>query len=287
MEKVLVVSDLEGISTISSLSDSTNYIQYAEEINIVSNKVRNQGYEVYICDVHNGGTLLKEQTILATKIYYGLQNIDFKIDYDYAILLGFHGRAGDSGIWVHSFKEEIKNVYLERDVVGEVGVICTWLNNKGIQVVQIIGAEGIEEEAKFLNVTYSVVKKQNGIANPIDEVIDSIVFTKKKLMSKCEKKVQVEFVNPDIAYYLVDRGFKINNKREIVFDNLEIFIKQMDYFCTCINNAILDIYQRNMAYIKKNRLKLQKYSENMIYKNEILQKPVEYVTWNELIGLGK
>lgn len=70
--------------------------------------------------------------------------------YDAAIFAGYHARAGQPGVMGHTMTLDVRNVYIDDLVVGEIGMNAYVAGYYDVPVIMIAGDDGACREAKEL-----------------------------------------------------------------------------------------------------------------------------------------
>lgn len=255
MKNILIVTDLEGMPNITSLSDSGVCETYFDEICKLSKWVENMGFQPYICDVHNSGKSLEGKKIENVTIYRGISGIDFSVLYDSAVLAGFHGMAGHEGVWTHTFTGEIEKAFLGDFEAGEITFFCNWLFLKGVGISAILGAHGIEEEAISMNIPYYIVSNRIEQENDMRDYILRMIKSKACCGNNIEDTIRIKLRNEEVekilqtkASYIVEDGF-------VYFNNLDELVYSIEDLCISINLIKKQIVSRNIDFVKNIKRK--------------------------------
>lgn len=281
-KRALVLSDLEGVIGVWNMQDERTPILYAKEMDVVVKTLQEANiFDITICDTHNGGGILRKENMEEKEvtILYGIEGIKSGENFDFAILTGFHGRAGMKGVFCHSLRFDIKHLELEETPCGEVELFTEWLNKKGIPVIGTCGAEGIEGDF-FCTKTVEEYKEKRipedqymKLSQYIKNVLEKPTY---RVKERKEKSIKVSLHNIDALPLLEKAGYTIEDKK-IIFQSVEKFIKELFFFCNIlnyINEKIMDRNRRFISYIEKDRNLLMKI---LVKEDNILDKSLDQI----------
>lgn len=241
-QNVLMITDLEGILGIEDNRVTKENLQrYAEGMNCYIDKLVEHGKQVYICDIHNGGGML-DVTYLRHKphVVHGMQNIDFSVKYEYAILIGFHGKSKENGILCHTFRIDIDYIKIYNEPCGEITLFAWWLMRHDIPIKFITGAAGIEREARRLKIPFFVTKKKTYEDARYDKLL---AFLDMRLNSKLLYRVDLKGTITMRTIY--DHVLSYFDMKSYLMAGHDLFFPGIDEFM----EKLPDIYQRlDMAW---------------------------------------
>ncbi len=281
--KILIVTDLEGIIGIKSLNDEErNIILYHNELQMLINIVKDfYNEEITICNIHNNNMdkkILSEILLDENRItLLPLEKLPLYINsFQIAFMIGFHGMANSGGIFDHSFRLDIINCQYDTKFIGEVGAFYRYLNNNGVSILFISGEGNFEKELDDIHIEATCIHKvaydNINMSNEYDrfknELINAINKKTKKTLMTYEAPFFIKVDNKD-KYLILNRTpyhFVSNNNR-FIFDTLDIFFKNIISFCTALNYATKIIRDKNYALINKIKKEHKQLMFPDIYKN--------------------
>lgn len=260
----LIVADLEGISGVQSLDEIENCRRlFSDEINVYIECLNQKGInKIIVCDAHSNGDYLSEGVLVGqVELVSKVTNVSFDQKYDFAIMAGFHGKSRSDGLYPHTLRQDIKNIWLDKNAIGEVELYCRWLGSKGIPVILVTGDTQAILEANEYNIYRQVccVKSIRG------EVQDhfSVLYSKiqknieaalqldfQYCISKDSEKIEVELLSSEVADLII--GHMADSKR-ITFKSCNEFVNQLDRFFSVVNSTTEDLMKNNIAFIKELR----------------------------------
>lgn len=294
-KSILLVTDLEGIIGFSKkMTENESKIFMCKHIMCVISSIRSTNPKkcFTVCNVHNNGKLISDVDFSNDSSIHVLQGIDElkKTDwnFDYAMLLGFHGMRNSGGRYDHTFRSDFirvrqagKNVDL-----GEIGLFILWIESKGIPVVLVNGEGEFESELSNRN---CIIHKTNGILenrcqyNTLMTAVQNAIQlprTVSMLSLPCSATpILVQVDNPDKLLLLASEGFRVKNGA-FVFYNLDDFFERLTCFAISLNNAIDIIVKKNIEISRKIR-KIQNFYELIEPYYYILLKPIELIDQND------
>ncbi|MBD7937402.1 M55 family metallopeptidase [Cytobacillus sp. Sa5YUA1] len=174
--KLYVSVDMEGITGLADHtqvdSAKNNYERgrriMTDEANYVITEAFNQGFEeVLVNDSHSKMNnlmieYLHPDTSLITgdvKPYSMVEGLDES--YAGAIFVGYHARASMKGVMSHSMFFNVRNMFINDVVVGELGFNAYVAGYYGVPVIMVAGDDQAAKEAESLipHITTAVVKE--------------------------------------------------------------------------------------------------------------------------------
>lgn len=218
--------------------------------------------KITVCDAHSNGDYLSEEVLVGkVELVSKVTNVSFDQKYDFAILAGFHGKSRSDGLYPHTLRPDIKNIWLNNKAIGEVELYCRWLGSKGIPVILVTGDTQAILEANEYNIYRQVccVKSVRG------EVQDhfSVLYSKiqknieaalqldfQYCISKDSEKIEVELLFSEVADLVSGHMADTNS---ITFKSCNEFVNQLDRFFSLVNSATEDLIKTNIAFIKELR----------------------------------
>ena len=156
----LILADIEGIIGVNDfISDAENSkILYTREVKVYIDALLKNGVEkITVCDGHNrGDMILPDIASQNIKLVSMIGNISFDENYDFAILVGFHGMGESPGVLSHTLRFDFKRVYANDMPIGEVEIYTRWLGSNGVPVVLVTGDREAVYEANCYNIYRAV-----------------------------------------------------------------------------------------------------------------------------------
>ncbi len=164
--KVLISADLEGVSGVvhpqQTSPGSPDYkdavMRWTQELNAVVTGLRETGVElIVINDSHNHMRNLNNSMINNAIVVSGWQrplsmicDVD-KVVYDACFFTGYHTMAGSKSTLSHTYRPRvIKEVFINKVQVGEIGINAAMAGFYNVPVVFISGDEDTCHEAQGL-----------------------------------------------------------------------------------------------------------------------------------------
>lgn len=260
----LIVADLEGISGVQSLDEIENCRRlFSDEINVYIDCLNKKGiYKITVCDAHSNGDYLSEDVLVGqVKLVSKVTNISFDQRYDFAIMAGFHGKSRSDGLYPHTLRPDIKNIWLDNNAIGEVELYCRWLGSKGIPVILVTGDTQAILEAN----EYNIYRQVCCVKSVYGEVQDhfSVLYSKiqknieaalqldfQYCISRDSKKIEVELLSSEIADLMIGH---MTDTNRITFKSCNEFVNQLDRFFSIVNSTTEDLIKTNIAFIKQLR----------------------------------
>ncbi|QSX05562.1 M55 family metallopeptidase [Sedimentibacter sp. zth1] len=294
-ENILILADMEGIIGIYDMSDKDKCKSYMEtEIKLLLDElISNDEFEIYFCDIHDNGETTSElyslyPTVNFIKCYW---NIDFKIKYDYAMLTGLHAKSG-IGVLAHSFRDEIKNVFLGERIVGEIEVFINLLAYYKIPTIFVSADEQAMNEIPSYVVSTNISKSsldKEKVKNNLTKKYKAYVKNLRYGLSHRDRakykynsdSVQIELQDNNLLQYLEDSGIYTKSNMIYINDNVKI----MDNLLKVAN--LMNTYYKNeyVKLLKKLREKFRNCDFNNIKSKKmkrILSIPLQNLSLDDL-----
>lgn len=287
--KVLIVADLEGIigfnyyAPIETEKKLMNEeLQYA--IGCILEKEKN--CEITVCNIHRDGLLLAEEDIMPARASL-LKGVDALVacswDFDFAIMLGFHGKANSGGIFDHTFRPDFARMWRTENNVdidtGEVAAFSLWIESKGIPVILVSGEGNFDDEIRNATCRIHKVNRFQSYDEQYCSLDADIAagLRKEHTLDNADDSAMIfiQVDNLDKVPILESKGFATKDGC-IVFDNLECFFRNLYKFAAALSTAYKQVADVNLKFaysIKELAVEKQDYPE----LNEIFAKPLELV----------
>lgn len=272
MEKILVITDLEGIIGVLNLHDTeVNTRLFLKQMHLVISAIRDTfpKVRITICDIHDAGNISQDLGLSSEDVGYikgvtGLVTAD--LNYDRAFLIGFHGRKGSGGLFDHTFRPEITNIKYGNEDVGEITLFTDWLALHGVPVVLVSGEDAILDEVKQLQNVFIHVQEKKLLTNNsttsmlrlnINEVYCSLTMKIKSALiedlpqpiTQFDKEIEVYFCNPDILHYLRKKCYFIKDDH-LYFRSLIEFFNNIHSLSLVLNVYIAKLYKVNTSFLR-------------------------------------
>jgi len=279
MTHVLIIADIEGIIGIKDLSNEEESAEiYTQEIELYIKALLENGVDkITVCDAHNRGNMINSRI---TKYSNGndLSNIRlvaqtpsvcFNEKYDFAIMVGYHGMEGSSGILAHTFRYEFKRIsVVDKKMgynipIGEVEIKTRWLGSHDIPVILVTGDREAVYEANCFNpyrqTCCCVSYFDDGVVG-VDALYEKLAHNVKAALnldwqlclSHDDSEIEVEFYHPDTVDALSKIGY---NKREdkVVFNSCADFMGSIFNLSEQLYQVDLENQEINIAFLKEIR----------------------------------
>ncbi|MGI8335945.1 M55 family metallopeptidase [Actinomadura scrupuli] len=190
--KVYISADMEGITGLVDAEDVQPHgrdyehgrVMMTEDVNAaVRGAVRAGATTIVVNDAHKPmRNLLPDRLDPAARLVRGgpkpmgmLEGLDGS--FDALVCIGFHARAGTSGVLSHSFMgREIEDIWLDGRLVGEIGLLHATAAAMGVPLVMLSGddaacAETTEWDAGVA--TVAVKRTRDRFAAELDPVAEA------------------------------------------------------------------------------------------------------------------
>lgn len=163
--KILISADLEGVSGVTHpeqvYGDGQAYkdtlMRWSQELNSVVSGIRESGVEyIVINDSHNHMRNLNNAMVPNAMVVTGWQRTFSMVHgadqgYDACFFLGYHAMAGSKSTLSHTYRPRIvKQVFLNKILVGEVGLNAALCGFYNVPIAMISGDEEVCIEAQNL-----------------------------------------------------------------------------------------------------------------------------------------
>ncbi len=279
----LILADLEGIYNIYSLDDETRCkALYCEEVRIYIDALIESGIErIDVCDIHDQGNLLFDLIPIYNsekiRILSTIANLDGDTEYEFAILVGFHGMAGSNGILPHTLRFNFRKVLSYSETfkryipIGEVEIYSRYLAGKGIPVIMVSGDREAVYEANCFNVHRKTCCVKSLYANRRLErsrmekrvracMREALELDYKTCLSNDDANIYILFYNEDAVEYLKEHGYN-SRDNALFYENCYKFISEayilLDYIiefdkeCLVVNRAFLQSVRKRLGDMDK------------------------------------
>ena len=240
---------MEGsIGVYDKNSPPKNLLLMRKEISFILSKLIEHKFNISVIDCHDNG---KNLNILKTKFpqvrfFQHLGNFDetYKkehLNYDCALLTGFHVKNGSLGIYPHSFRLDIENIYMGLEMVGEAEIIINYLSFFNIPTIFLSGDKDFIDEMSNYTCKKTIVKpKINDAYNKICADILSALSNNNdfnKTITYNDSPIYIKLRNDSSLRYFPLNDFRIEDERLIFSDTLD-FIENLMPVCYILNSAI-------------------------------------------------
>jgi D-amino peptidase len=174
--KLMILTDIEGVTGVTTYeqAEGTAFGQsmLMNDLTALLDGIFSYGSpEVVIYDEHTDGRnvvldgLPEQVSVVCGKPLVGgfWEGIDST--YDGLIMLGFHARSGVAGsLLPHSYSRKNLNIWINDQVVGEIGVEASMAGDHGVPLIMVTGDSAGMKEAQDLvpGVTTVTVKEALG-----------------------------------------------------------------------------------------------------------------------------
>ena len=163
--RILISADLEGVSGVAHpeqiYPDGRYYketlIRWAQELNAIVDGLKEAGVEhIVINDSHNHSRNLDSAMVPDASIVIGWQRPYSMVSgvekgFDACFFTGYHAMAGSNAALSHTYRPQIiKQVLLNKALVGETGLNAAMAGYFDIPVVLVSGDEEVCMEAQSL-----------------------------------------------------------------------------------------------------------------------------------------
>ena len=284
--RVLIVADLEGIIGLSTLGSEASKNLMSSELNFIVNYISRttETREITVCDIHNYGLLLeREDFAQEITLIKGIDKLwGCGWNFDFAIMVGFHGKTDSGGLFDHTFRNDFIRLWcpgIDSDM-GEVAAFSLWIESKGIPVVLVSGEGNFDDEIKRTSCIIHKVIHTQSIAGQYHTLVEDL----KKSMSTIHgplyfedtHKVYVEVDNHDKLEIVANENFSIEDGA-VVFNNLDCFFGELYPFVDALIKAYFRVAKENYSFansIKKLNIAKHDYPE----LNDIFEKPIGLIT---------
>lgn len=235
MKKVMIRCDMEGSSGIISKAQAdpqgSEYIigqQYfmSDLIALTEGLIMGGVEEIIIYDEHYFG-----RNVLLEKLDKRVQVISGKPPYtslwaggldeifDGLILCGFHSMQGSGKLLHHTYEYDIRAMFLNKKMIGEIGLETAIAADYGVPLVMIVADSGGVAEAKELSPEVaSVITKESldedaALCYSIPKTYNDIFEVAKIVGAKSFKRVSPQRYN-ELSVVLFENEFSMVYKKE-------------------------------------------------------------------------
>jgi len=277
MVHALLLCDLEGIAGIYDLHDMPQcHRLYNKEVSVYVNTLIAWGCsKITICDTHSQGDMITldaldvETSGTDISIVAQAKNLSFEDPYDFAFMIGFHGREDSIGILPHTWRFDFKSMFLKNATqllpvpIGEVEIFARWLGAHSVPVIMVSGDVAAISEANQFNpyrivcCVKSVYEQNAHSLDYYDQKITTSINAALSLdrsfcVSHDAEPVYIEFQNQDLAVMLSTEGYqKTNNHLE--FKDCADFMNHLYPLIQHMNQFNQQIWQDNVDFVRKIR----------------------------------
>lgn len=298
MSNVLILVDLEGIIGFSSLSQVTEnekllVVQLEKTIGILHEF---SYHNITLCIVHNNNSRIASSIAhkglcIINDFYKLVENIT---NFEFAIMVGFHGMRASGGVFDHSFRNDITMFSYGNKEIGEIGAFTRWFISESVPVIFVSG-EGLfrHELADLQNVVTHRVKSKISIDDEQTLFNEYALFSASLIASLNEwqkmyttyrihsfsEKVFVTVDNKDKYTILGAEPYKFKTSGDFfIFSDLKDFFSNLIRFCTALSYATTAICRKNLAFIKMIREGIRDCKE---FPSKIADKHINLIDYND------
>lgn len=262
--KVLLVADMEGCSGIYDLSNSISCREkMILEVDYIISILKKYGYQnISILDCHNDGLSLKdyckEKDIDFICHVWSLDSFD---QYSFAMLIGFHGKAGSGGYFSHTVRPDILNILSADTSVGEVFLMCNFLSYYKIPVLYISGDKTIENELNDYKGVFLATKQIGEKTKQLTEnkyVIECAVYAALNKITECvyyDAPIEVQLIGTNYSKFIPQEIFVVKYNSVFFKDTVDFFYN-LKRLCLFLN--IAEEYHNMRMKVLASKIKNQK-----------------------------
>jgi len=293
----IIVADLEGVSGVYDFENvSRNNALLTNEVESCILALREKGvFEITVCDSHDAGDsicqkMLKKYGVTFFSQTTGLSSLKH-YNYDFAILLGFHGMNGSGGILEHTLRPDVRSVRLESGVeIGEVEILNRWFGSLNIPVILVIGDVEAVREGNYFNPYRSVCcVKGSYFSSPpenyqliYDKIKQSVESAMKLDRHSCitpdDLPVYVEFDKRDEEVSALD-SVRYIGKKTLRYENCCDLHCNFESLIDKLNIMLKDNEKENIAFVKEIRNLVKDIPREMVSNPQILQMLSKNLAW--------
>jgi len=279
----LILADIEGIVGIENFLDDVKNSKeiYTREIEVYINALlRNDVKKITVCDSHSKGDMILPRVISnKVNLVSRTENISFDINYDFAIMVGYHGMSESPGIFPHTLRFDFKHIRIGEIPIGEVELYSRWLGHHGIPVILVTGDREATYEANCFNAYRNTccsrskfVKKEDAglIYRKLSLSVDmAMQLDKNKCLSIDDDETSIEFYNPDNIGTLETEGYKSKNGR-LIFKNCTDIVSHIFSLVESMNRINAHYLEINSEFLKNIRELAKNFSREDVEKTNIM-----------------
>ena len=225
---LLVLIDQEGcygVSCNDSSRERTNKM-----INELDSFLRSvpKNWSITVVDCHDNGlnVIPLRKKYPDINFIAQLWNFNDKIPFDASILIGFHCGYNEGTRFSHTFRNEIIETSIDKQIVGEVSLIAKWLQSHNIPIMFIHGECKLKKEVTSLNLPFYANTK------PIEFLNVAAIHTP----YIDNKPVKIKLINDKFLDAFPSSIFKIVNNY-VVFHNVSHYFSNLSNISIFLNAA--------------------------------------------------
>ena len=278
----LIIADIEGIIGIYDfMNDVENSkVVYTREIEVYIKAFQKNGVEkITVCDAHSAGDMILPRIVTENvALVSTVNNLSFDEKYDFAIMVGFHGRGEAHGIFPHTFRFDFKHIFIRGNPVGEVEIFVRWLGAKGVPVILVTGDREATYEANCFNIYRDVccvrslfqsTDDAQALYHKLAAVVDSsMLLDYDKCISSDEDEVNVQFCNPDTSKLLSQKGY-LEKDGKILFASCSEFVEKLYQLIDEMNKINEFHVKINTEFLQTVRTLIKSHSREEVENSEI------------------
>lgn len=289
--KVFILADLEGIIGVKDLNDMAQCrALMLKEIGTVLTTLKKLcSCVIWVCNIHGEGDLLTEDDAreLGANLVNGVKLMTQQLewDFDFAIMVGFHGKKDSGGVFDHTFRNDILRVEYKGNEVGEVAAFKSYIEHKGVPVIFVSGEGNLKQELLGSDCAIHYAESGNGSSVDLEEFYLKLSVDIQRIYERfmcdiqswitehTEGQVRVFIDNPDKYEILHDR-YELDTTADtcFLFQTMDDFLLHLYDFCHDLSSASLDIYRENVQFVQKMRLCINRNIEPSFEIKELLKQ---------------
>jgi len=182
-KKIYMILDMEGISGVTSfdhqahpggsLHQESRHLMTGDVNAAIEGALEGGATEILMYDMHCFGiNLILNDLHPAAKLIAGKPRQFIHVDesYDGMFLIGLHAMGHTpGGLLTHTYELPVKGMYLNGQLLGEIGIQAALAGSLNIPLIMISGDSKAEEEARqsLPDVEFAVVKQAVGMLSGI------------------------------------------------------------------------------------------------------------------------
>ncbi|HWS29347.1 MAG TPA: M55 family metallopeptidase [Clostridia bacterium] len=286
-EKALIVVDLEGIIGLElyTSQEHARELMRDELLCAIDCIIRwDDRYRITVCNIHCDGQLLCEADLLpcGETLLKGITALAAcSWDFDFAIMLGFHGKANSGGMFDHTFRPDFRRIRRAQSEIemGEVAAFMTWIESKRIPVILVSGEGNFEGEISNPLCVVHKIDRYLSKANQLCSLNASLeaCLLEEHIVSDVEDvaKIYVQVDNSDKLPIIESEGFTIDDGL-VVFHDLDYFFRNLYRFAGALCVAYRQVVEKNREFAKAVKaLGIEK--EEFPELSEIFARPLDLI----------